>query len=200
MIDWYRASLLRELIIEDSQIYHQIFIDVLAAAINARTQPDSYNTSPQISQASDEIYTTPRPVSTLVTPIVEDLLWAALLAYRQSHQRQQLVLEEPLCLYARGRVAELTQRLKTIPEGETALDGHAGFHRDAENGSVFTRTGFPAVSENLAYLPQVKTATQVIEWGWDTSTSHRDAQLSNEWSHGCVVGPGPFFVALFAHR
>lgn len=95
---------------------------------------------------------------------------------------------------------ELSERLKTLDSDQEPLDAHAGFKRDADNGVLFDRTGFPAVAENLAYLPDFRTATEIIEWGWDTSTSHREAQLSNEWTHGCVVGTRPIYVGIFARR
>lgn len=90
--------------------------------------------------------------------------------------------------------------MKALSSDQEPLDAHAGFKRDADSGALFEQTGFSAVAENLAYLPDSMTATQIIEWGWDTSTSHREAQLSNEWTHGCVVGTRPFYVGLFARR
>ena len=51
-------------------------------------------------------------------------------------------------------------------------------------------------TSNIRYA----TATQIIEWGWDSSTPHRNAQLSNDWTHACVSGRFPFYVGIFAHR
>lgn len=160
-----------------------------------------------LSPAPSSSYT-PSPVSkqkTLQSPVpqlhvTEDQLWDALLLYRQEQNRTSLVHEESLCAYARLRVKELEQRLATLKESDSPLDGHAGFKRDADSGILFTQTGFPALAENLAYLPEYKTATQIIEWGWDSSAPHREAQLGNEWTHACVVGTYPFYMALFAHR
>lgn len=135
------------------------------------------------------------------TPYIsEDDLWQALTIYRQAQQRTSLVKEEPLCAYARKRVAEHEERLKTLKSGENPLDAHAGFQRDADSGGLFTETGFSSLAENLAYLPTYATATSIIEWGWDSSTSHRSAQLSNDWTHACVVGTFPFYVGIFGKR
>lgn len=130
----------------------------------------------------------------------EDELWDALSLYREEQRRTPLVREESLCVYARSRVKELEGRTKTVTGTESPLDGHAGFQRDADSGALFSQTGFSAIAENLAYLPGYKTATQIIEWGWDSSSSHREAQLDNEWTHACVVGTYPFYVAIFARR
>lgn len=143
----------------------------------------------------------PRRISPTIAPEVLEMdLWNALLSYRASHQRTSLARDESLCSYARDRVKGHIERLKTLSSDQEPLDTHAGFKRDADSGALFERTGFPAVAENLAYLPDFRTATEIIEWGWDTSTSHREAQLSNEWTHGCVVGTRPFYVAIFARR
>lgn len=142
-----------------------------------------------------------RRVSPIPAPEVSEIdLWNALLSYRASHERTLLARDESLCAFARDRAAEHLERLKTLSSDQEPLDAHAGFKRDADSGVLFDRTGFPAVAENLAYLPDSRTATQIIEWGWDTSTSHREAQLSNEWTHGCVVGTRPFYVGIFARR
>ena len=132
--------------------------------------------------------------------ITEADLWNALTTYRQAHQMNSLVLEEPLCAYARARVKELEDRLPTLSVGDSPLDAHAGFKRDADSKKLFNDTGFPAVAENLAFLPKYINATEIIEWGWDSSSSHRDTQLSNDWTHACIAGTFPFYVGIFAHR
>lgn len=158
-----------------------------------------------MKQQEEEIPTPTLPKRVLPTlppsPVVtEDQLWRALLTYRQEQHRTSLVLEEPLCVYARSRVKELEERFVTLKAGDSPLDGHAGFQRDADSGVLFSQTAFPALAENLAYLPGYRTATQIIEWGWDSSAPHREAQLSDEWTHACVVGTYPFYVAIFARR
>ena len=81
------------------------------------------------------------------------------------------------------------------------LDAHAGFERDGDSGYLFEVTGFNAVAENLAYWPSAEYPNQVIEWGWDTSTEgHREAQLSDEYSHACLAGGDGFYVAIFARN
>jgi uncharacterized protein YkwD len=78
------------------------------------------------------------------------------------------------------------------------LDAHAGFAADADSGYVFEITGKNYVAENLAYWPSAQAATHVIEWGWDSSTEgHREAQLSNDFTHACITGQEGFYVAIF---
>lgn len=180
------------------QEYHGYFLEILARS--RITPPPAYPTS-----GSNIVTITPRPTKSVKAPtpppqISENQLMQALLDYRQAQNRTHLVKEESLCVYARKRVEEHHERYKSLKDGEAPLDSHAGFERDAANESVFKETNFPALSENLAYLPGYATATQIIEWGWDSSSPHRNAQLSNDWTHACVSGRFPFYVGIFAHR
>lgn len=180
------------------QEYHDYFLEILARS--RITPPPAYPTpEPDIETI------TPRPTKTRIAPtppphISEDQLIQALSDYRQAQNRTHLVKEESLCVYARKRVEEHHARYLTLKSDEKPLDTHAGFERDAANELVFKDTNFPALSENLAYLPGYATATQIIEWGWDSSLPHRNAQLSNDWTHACVSGRFPFYVGIFAHR
>lgn len=180
------------------QEYHDYFLGILA---QSRIVPPPIYPTPESKVGT----ITPRPTKTKIAPtppphISEDQLWQALLDYRQSQNRTHLVKEESLCVYARKRVEEHQVRYLTLKSDEKPLDSHAGFERDAANESVFKETNFPALAENLAYLPGFATATQIIEWGWDSSTPHRNAQLSNDWTHACISGRFPFYVGIFAHR
>jgi hypothetical protein len=177
--------------------YHDYFLEVLAQSRIAAIP------SPTPIQESEDISPRPTRVVRKPTPpphISEDQLWQALLDYRQSQNRTHLVKEESLCVYARKRVEEHQVRYLTLKDDEKPLDGHAGFERDAANESIFKETNFPALAENLAFLPGYANATQIIEWGWDSSLPHRNAQLSNDWTHTCVAGRFPFYVGIFAHR
>lgn len=177
---------------------HNAVLRQLAGRLNDKNNFDG-NANVEISP-----FPTPKSVvkfsPTLPPTIAEAELWLALSSYRQAHQMNSLVLEEPLCVYARGRVRELEERLLTLTANDSPLDAHAGFKRDADSKKLFNDTGFPAVAENLAYLPKYITATEIIEWGWDSSSSHRDTQLSNDWTHACIAGTFPFYVGIFAHR
>jgi uncharacterized protein YkwD len=140
-------------------------------------------------------------------PITEQQLWDALVSYRQAHTKPDLQQSEKLCVYARERVEEHIQMLntKTIEEypnqSKYPLDNHAGFISDGESGYLFTTTEFNVVAENLAYWPTAQYASQVIEWGWDTSTEgHREAQLSTDYTHACLSGRNGFFVAIFGRH
>lgn len=143
---------------------------------------------------------TPTPIPPTLTPtpvvITEEQLWQALVNYRHTHQKSEIQQSESLCVYARERANELINRLKTDPEDP--LDAHAGFNRDAESGYVFEKTGFNKIGENLAYTPSLVNATEIIEWGWDTSSGHRQMQLSNDVTHACITGIHPIYVGMFA--
>jgi hypothetical protein len=137
----------------------------------------------------------------------EGQLWQALVDYRHAHTKPDLLQSESLCVYARKRVAEHISMFGEKPREEYKnqdkypLDAHAGFERDGDSGYVFEVTGFNAVAENLAYWPSAEYPNQVIEWGWDTSTEgHREAQLSDEYSHACLAGGEGFYVAIFARN
>ena len=132
--------------------------------------------------------------------ITETGLWQALATYRTGHSRNSLTREEPLCAYARKRVVEHQERLKNLQEGESPLDNHSGFQRDADSGSIFSDTGFSSVAEVLAFLPDAQNSTQIIEWGWDSSPAHREGLLSNDFTHACVVGTAPFYVGILGRR
>lgn len=149
------------------------------------------------TQAIVQSQTSPAPTSTSIT---EASLFQALVDYRTTHSRNQIIYEPPLCSYAYKRLADHQERFKNLKEGENPLDNHAGFQRDADSGSIFADTGFSSVGEVLAFLPQAQTATQVIEWGWDSSSAHREGLLSNEMTHACVVGTSPFFVGILGRR
>lgn len=183
--------------------YHDYFLGILA---QSRIVPGTsrYPASPDTGRylASPTLRPTIRPakIPTLPPHISEDQLMQSLLDYRQSQNRTHLVKEESLCVYARKRVEEHHARYLNLKSDEKPLDSHAGFERDAANESVFKETNFPALAENLAYLPGYATATQIIEWGWDSSLPHRNAQLSNDWTHACISGRFPFYVGIFAHR
>jgi uncharacterized protein YkwD len=128
--------------------------------------------------------------------ISEDALWQALSIYRKTQGKKDLLRSDKLCQYARKRAEELVIRLKTNPEDP--LDAHAGFKRDADSEYIFTFSGFTNIGENLAYTPSYTSATQVIEWGWDTSEEHRKLQLSDDITHGCISGIHPIYVAMYA--
>ncbi len=153
----------------------------------------SLSSVPSSPDSTPSVIPPPTPTPPPASGISETDLWNALVAYRAGHSRTQVIREESLCAYARKRVAEHL--------GKTDLDNHAGFTRDAENGSLFNETGdFTELGEVLAYLPGAQTATQVIEWGWDSSPAHREGLLSNDSTHACIVGTPPFFAGILGHR
>lgn len=151
------------------------------------------------------ITATPAPVQ-IIKPknFSESEIWTALGEYRKAHQRTTLEMDENLCIYARKRVDEHITRMATqdkasYPSADKyPLDAHEGFKRDGDSGSLFEITKRNMIAENLAYWPSAQYANHVIEWGWDTSTEgHREAQLSNDFSHGCISGKDGFYVAIF---
>ena len=180
------------------QEYHNYFLEILAQS--RITPPPLPSPEPETGNITPRPTIRPAKKPTPPPHISEDQLWQALLDYRQSQNRTHLVKEESLCVYARKRVEEHQARYLTLKDDEKPLDSHAGFERDAANESLFKDTNFPALAENLAFLPGYANATQIIEWGWDSSLPHRNAQLSNDWTHACVAGRFPFYVGIFAHR
>lgn len=143
----------------------------------------------------------PTPIVITATPVpsyvTEGDLWAALTSYRNTHNKPTINKSDVLCQYARTRAQELTDRLKSDPENP--LDAHAGFIRDADSGYIFDLTGYSYVGENLAYLPTVTSATQVIEWGWDSSATHRSLQLSADITNGCIAVIHPIYVGIYSY-
>ncbi len=186
-------------IVEAALSYHQEFIPFLQEVLVSQRREVA------ASKVSRPIPSSPTPYSILPTPrsptppptISEANLYNALQDYRTANGRTHLVFEENLCVYARKRVQDHLKRLETLGPDDKPLDAHAGFQRDADSGELFKITDMKAVAENLAYLPAYTTATQIIEWGWDSSTAHRDAQLSNDWTHVCLSGKYPFYVGIF---
>lgn len=145
---------------------------------------------------------TPTPIT--IKNFTEDELWQALSEYRKDHKKPELNKHEKLCEYARERVEEHIKNyheldISQYPNQEKyPLDAHAGFKRDAESGHLFELTQMSKVAENLAYYPTAQYATHIIEWGWDSSTEgHRETQLSEEYTQGCVSGREGFYVAIF---
>ena len=192
-------------IVQAALFYHQEFLPYLQEILDSRLQQVASQQVRKPIPLPPASPLLPTPYSRLPTPtppptISEANLYNALQDYRTANGRTHLVLEENLCIYARKRVEEHIRRLETLAPDEKPLDAHAGFQRDADSGELFKITDMKAVAENLAYLPAYTTATQIIEWGWDTSTAHRDAQLSNDWTHVCLSGKYPFYVGIFGRR
>jgi uncharacterized protein YkwD len=132
-------------------------------------------------------------------------LWQALVDYRHAHKLPDLVREEQICTYARKRVQDQIDLLKSnkpaseypVP-GKYPLDGHDGFKKDAESEKSFSMAGKNELAENLAYWPNAASPTQVIEWGWDTSTEgHKETQLTTYYTHACLASKDGFYVAIF---
>ena len=160
--------------------------------------------APTASQPA--VFVTPRTTTVQLKPknFTEEELWVALTEYRRAHRRTTLSQDENLCQYARRRVDEHILNYATMAESnypvpdKYPLDAHAGFRRDGDSNLLFDITKMKLVGENLAYWPSAEYSHQVIEWGWDTSTEgHREAQLSEDFTHACLSGREGFFVAIF---
>lgn len=159
-----------------------------------------------IVAAPQRINPTPKITANPPNNFSESELWTALTQYRSSHQRSTLTKDEALCTYAKKR---LNDQIKLMGEKKPSeypvpdkypLDAHAGFSSDAENGIAFDIAGKNNLAENLAYWPDAQYPHQVIEWGWDSSTEgHRETQLSNDWTVGCISSRDGFYVAIFGY-
>jgi hypothetical protein len=169
----------------------------------AKYDPDLIKT-PQtsISKPAGSISQVTKPK--VIKNFSEEELWQALVNYRHAHQRTDLLRDENLCQYARKRVQDhLSQYQTRSPEDypvpdKYPLDAHEGFAADADSGLAFEMAGKNRLAENLAYWPGAEFANQIIEWGWDSSTEgHREAQLSENYSHACITGQDGFYVAIF---
>lgn len=146
-------------------------------------------------------------ISQPIKNFTQNELWQALVDYRHAHAKPDLLTDDKLCQYAQKRVFEHISLMQSKPKDsyknpdKYPLDAHVGFEIDGDSGYLFEATGFKVVAENLAYWPTAQYPIQVIEWGWDTSTEgHREAQLSDEYTHACLVGQEGFYVAIFAHN
>jgi hypothetical protein len=167
--------------------------------------------TPKLSHLASTNIITPQTINPKTNPatpqsFTETELWLALVNYRHAHERSDLALEESICAYARKRVQDqITLRQNTSAENypnpdKYPLDAHQGFSADAQSGYAFEVTGMTHLAENLAYYPSATNPTQIIEWGWDTSTEgHREAQLSNDWTKACISGKDGFYVAIFGN-
>lgn len=127
----------------------------------------------------------PKPPPPPTFNYTSDDVWNALADYRRAHNKYQFARDDRLCTLGNMRLVQLIE-LGT-------LDKHAGFKTYFADQGNFRVVGFRKVSENLAYGFQ--TAVAVIEWGWDTSTEgHREAQLTEEYSHACVLADKGYAV------
>ena len=193
-MEWLAKRIRRDMIQPYSNRYSIVYIQ-------PTEYPEEPTTVPTDTLVEPTMVVTPRPVQQTVpvqgVSISEEELWNALTLYRQAHGRKSLNRSELLCQYARKRTNELIERLKTSPDDP--LDNHEGFKRDADSGYVFESTGYNYVGENLAFTPSYTSATQVIEWGWDTSSGHRELQLSDDISNGCIAGIHPVFVGIYSY-
>lgn len=205
VLNFFIGQIKSKYIVVNALSYHQEFVPFLEEILDSRRQQVASQQvrKPTLPPPASPLL--PTPYSLLLTPtppptISEADLYKALQDYRTANGRTHLVFEENLCVYARKRVDEHLSRLETLGPDNKPLDAHAGFQRDADSGELFKITDMKAVAENLAYLPAYTTATQIIEWGWDSSTSHRDAQLSNDWTHVCLSGKYPLYVGIFGKK
>lgn len=194
-IEWFAKKINHDMIRPYRNRYSVVYIPPTPSDEEPTETPSIPTRGPSVAPQPNIVFVTESPVAR--TSISEEELWSALNAYRNTHGRHNLNRSESLCQYARKRVNELINRLETTPDDP--LDNHAGFQRDADSGYVFEATGFNYVGENLAYTPGFTSATQVIEWGWDTSSGHRELQLSNDITDGCIAASPPIFVGIYGH-
>ncbi|MDP3724204.1 MAG: hypothetical protein Q8R11_01065 [bacterium] len=156
--------------------------------LSSFTQPTPLPTEtpePIVSPTPEPTSLPPKPPPPPTFNYEGEDVWKALADYRKAHNKYQFAKDDRLCTLANMRLQEL------IALG--TLDKHAGFKTYFADQGNFRAVGFRKVSENLAY--GFATAVAVIEWGWDTSTEgHREAQLTEEYSHACTVADQGYAV------
>jgi hypothetical protein len=164
------------------------------------SKPSKVSVTPEVLK---EPTANPTPVSKNFT---EDELWVALTEYRRANGRTTISKDEAMCVYARTRVQDQIKLMAEKPQtaypnpDKYPLDAHQGFMADADSGLAFDVTHRTHLAENLAYWPNAPYPNRVIEWGWDSSTEgHRETQLSNDWSQGCIANDAGFYVAIFGN-
>jgi len=109
-----------------------------------------------------------KPDETMAT--VEELNQAVNL-YRQTHNLNQLQIEDSLCLIANERAHEIQEEFS-----------HDRFGQHVQAGD-YNHTGFSRIGENL--WQGSFSGVHIVEFGWDKSPGHR-ANLLGDWSKGCA--------------
>lgn len=103
--------------------------------------------------------------------------------YRKAHGLNELNINNELCKFADQRAREISNNFS-----------HDGFNFHLINGD-YTNSGFTSFGENIwqGYFSGV----HIVEYAWDKSEGHRQAQLDN-WSSGCAGVYDKYVSFIFA--
>jgi uncharacterized protein YkwD len=141
------------------------------------------------------------------TTIPEGELINAINIYRQAHGLSSLNTNESLCQETRKRVQDMVNLNIGRSPGNFILN-HDGMIIDNQNGTTNKLTGKTYFGENIAaafckrrsddQVVYVETGTQLVEWCFDSSPSHKENLLRVDWTDVCSSGQFPFYVQTFA--
>lgn len=159
----------------------------------------------ELSPVSTPVLLTGKPLDWQSLTIPESELVTAINNYRQSHGLTNLKVNEGLCREARKRAQDLVdQNVGRLPP---FLLSHEQFLQDIKDGTLGKLSGLTFFGENVASSNCkritdnvdvfVANATQLVEWCFDASESHREAMLRSDWTNVCSSGHYPFYVQIF---
>lgn len=139
--------------------------------------------------------------------IPEGELIVAINAYRQGHGLSSLNTNQALCQETRKRVQDMVS-INAGKQPSAYILSHDGMGTDIANGVLAKTVGLHSYGENIAsaYCKRtsdgvnvdITTATQLVEWCFDSSSGHRDTLLKPDWTDVCSSGQFPFYVQTFA--
>lgn len=143
----------------------------------------------------------------LETTIGEGDLINAINAFRSANGLSQLSANQSLCQETRKRVQDMV----SINSGRDPANytlSHDGMAQDIQNGTLARLVGKQSYGENVASAYcrnattgesiDVSTATQLVEWCFANSPTHRSTLMRPDWTDVCSSGQFPFYVQTFA--
>lgn len=171
------------------------------------TPGPTYSQDPPLSKVQQRSTGVVLPVNSQGVTVGEGELINAVNFYRQAHGLSSLNRNESLCQETRKRVQDMVSLNSGREVGRLILN-HDGMAADVQSGTLNKLTGMTYFGENIAsaackrpsdgQVVHITTGTQLVEWCFDASTSHRENLLNPTWSEVCSSGQFPFYVQTFA--
>jgi len=128
--------------------------------------------------------------------------------YRHAHAQSSLTVNPKLCQEAQKRIQDLALLNGDRQPGNLILN-HDGIQADLDSGRLQQLVGLHRYGENVAssfcrrpsdnVSVNISTGTQLVEWCFDSSPSHKENLLQPYWTDVCSVGVYPFYVEEFAY-